>query len=164
MLHSLMGVLYARQGRLEEALEAADRAEALIGEHPALWRVRGRAHAQVWMWPEAALAFGRVVDLAPGDSMAYIDLARARGSAGDPEGALEASVIGLGLKPRNESLLRSQALALGHLGSRHGARALTLSLTHRKPDDAPALRARCAETVPLCDRDRQPIPHIRMRQ
>lgn len=163
MILALRAKLEARQGRLDEALEWADRAEELAGPHPAIDRIRGHAHAQVWRWDDAADAFGRMSERTPGFTVGWRELARARGSAGDDRGALEAAVAGLALQPRDEGLLRSQALALEHLGVAPSAPARDAFLTHRVPDDAQQLRFTCDRTVPYCERDRQPVPRIDMR-
>lgn len=108
--------LSSMQGRPNEADAFARRAEALIGPTPVLDRVRGDAYARVWKWKKAAEAYQRVADASPLDSHAWRDLARAYGSLSDDQNALAAADEGLRLSPRNESLLRSRALALESLG------------------------------------------------
>ncbi|MGB5194868.1 MAG: hypothetical protein WBN70_17925, partial [Polyangiales bacterium] len=87
------------------------------------------------------------------------DLARAYGSMSDDRNALAAADAGLRLAPRDESLLRSRALALDALGDPEAKRAKRLWLAHRKPDDQPALLASCERAHQRCLKDRQPIPH-----
>ncbi|MBW2464473.1 MAG: hypothetical protein JRH11_22685, partial [Deltaproteobacteria bacterium] len=164
MFMALRARLEAKQGRLAEALDWARRAEELVGEHPAIWRIRGRAYAQVWQWESASTALERVTQLAPGDTAGWRDLAQARGSAGHDREALSAAQAGLALLPRDESLLRSQALALEHLGSPSAGAAQESWLNFRQPDDHAALRIRCGQDVPGCERERQPVPVYRMRQ
>ena len=159
MLDVLGGSVAARQGRVQEALRLADRAQRVAGEHPAIDRVRGEAHAQVWQWGEAAKAFASVAEGAPGDVASWRDLARARGSVGDDRGALDAARIGLLLGPRDPDLLRSQHLALERLG-RPDSQAREAFLRYRSVDEAPAMLRRCQSEVPDCNRDRQPIPTI----
>ena len=164
-LRVLQGRVAGRQGRIDEALAHLEAAEALLPGHPAIARARGHAHAQVWQWPEAVTAYAAAAEGAPGDVFAWRDLARALGSAGDPEGALDAARRGLAFGPRQPDLLRSQALALGDLDADdplHGP-AHAAFLAHRRVDAQPALLRRCQRDVPGCDRDRQPVPQIRLR-
>jgi hypothetical protein len=153
----LLARIEARQGRLAAALQEAQQAEQLIGPHPALWRVRGEAQAQVWAWEDAAASFEALTALSP-DTAGWRDLARARGSAGDPLGALAAAVEGLALQPRDADLLRSQALALTDLGDPRAEQAEQAWLALRPPDDAAELRMRCDAEEPACARDRPPVP------
>lgn len=150
--------LEGRQGRTAAALEAAAGAEALVGAHPAIDRVRGRALAQVWRWPEAAAALAPLATSTPGDVATWRDLALARGSAGDPLGALEATSAGLALAPRDPDLLRSQALALRTLDDPRWADAHAAWLAHRPRDDAAALRMSCDREVLGCAAARLPVP------
>ncbi|MBW2190579.1 MAG: hypothetical protein JRG93_13495, partial [Deltaproteobacteria bacterium] len=156
-------VLHARlsstQGRPKEALAFTQRAEALIGPNPVLDRVRGDAYARVWRWAKAAAAYRRVADASPLDSRAWRDLARAYGSLSQDENALLAADAGLRLAPRNESLLRSRALALAGLGRPAATQAKERWLAHRTPDAQPRLLAACEKEHRRCRRDRQPIPH-----
>jgi tetratricopeptide (TPR) repeat protein len=156
-------VLHARlsstQGRPKEALAFTQRAEALIGPNPVLDRVRGDAYARVWRWAKAAAAYRRVADASPLDSRAWRDLARAYGSLSQDENALLAADAGLRLAPRNESLLRSRALALDGLGRPAATQAKERWLAHRAPDAQPQLLVACEKEHQRCRRDRQPIPH-----
>jgi len=153
----------ARQGRVEEAVRLADRAEELApDERAAIARVRGEAYAQVWRWEEAAREYAVVAERAPLDTGSWRDLARARGSAGDDRGALDAARVGLELNPRDAWLLRSQHLALEAMGAgTPEARAAFLS--HRDVDEGPRLLRVCQREIDGCDRDRQPVPTIEMR-
>ncbi|MEM9192478.1 MAG: multiheme c-type cytochrome [Myxococcota bacterium] len=160
MVHQLKARIEGRQGRLDDALASANDAEAIVGPHPAIDRARGRAYAQVWQWEEAAEAYRAVVEAAPTDTVAWMDLARALGSAGRDEDALRAASRGLALAPRNEGLLRSQALALRQLGRPEAEDAHQAFIAHRKPDQQSALRLRCAHEEPGCDRARRPVPTI----
>ncbi len=156
-------VLHARlsstQGRPKEALAFTQRAEALIGPNPVLDRVRGDAYARVWRWAKAVAAYRRVADASPLDSRAWRDLARAYGSLSQDENALLAADAGLRLAPRNESLLRSRALALDGLGRPAATQAKERWLAHRAPDAQPQLLVACEKEHQRCRRDRQPIPH-----
>lgn len=156
-------VLHARlsstQGRPNEALAFTQRAEALIGPNPVLDRVRGDAYARVWRWAEAAAAYQRVAEASPLDSRAWRELARAYGSLSQDENALLAADAGLRLAPRDESLLRSRALALDSLGRPAATQAKERWLAHRAPDAQPQLLVACEKEHQRCRRDRQPIPH-----
>jgi Flp pilus assembly protein TadD len=115
---------------------------------------------QVWRWPEAARALARVTEGAPGDTSAWRDLARARMSAGDARGALDAVRSGLALQPRDEGLLRCEALSLEAMGNNESAAARAAFLTYREADETTASRLACDRTEPLCARDRQPVVTI----
>jgi len=154
--------LSSMQGRADEAAAFARRAEALVGPNPVLDRVRGDAYARVWRWRAAADAYQRVAQVAPLDWRIWRDLARAYGSLSDELNALSAAETGLRLAPRDESLLRSRALALEGLGRPDAASAKQRWLAHRSPDAQPKLLAACEEEHQRCRRDRQPIPHYRL--
>lgn len=159
---TLLGRISARQGRLDEALEYAARAQTLIGEHPAIERVRADAYSQVWKWREAASALTALTKLAPGDTAAWRDLAKARYSAGDPAGALAASQSGMGLQPRDEGCLRVQALALEALKSPEAAAARKSFVFYREADETASARMACDRVVPNCLRDRDPVVKIEL--
>lgn len=160
----LLGRLSGRQGRLEEALRHLERADELVPNHPAVYSARGHAYAQVWQWESAASAYEVASELASNDALVWRDLARARGSAGDERGALDAAWEGLRLRPRDPDLLRSQSLALTALEDGRSEEARALFLEHRRVDEQPRLLRRCQREIPGCDRDRQPVPRIEMRQ
>ena len=147
------------QGRPNEAAAFTERAKALIGPNPVLDRVQGDAYARAWRWNAAAEAYQRVADASPLDPRAWRDLARAYGSLSNDLNALSAADAGLRLAPRDESLLRSRALALESMGHPEAARAKDRWLAHRAPDAQPQLLAACEQEHPRCRRDRQPIPH-----
>lgn len=151
--------LSAMQGRPHEADGFLERAETLVGPNPVLDRVRGDANARVWRWRAAAEAYQRVADAAPLDWRAWRNLARAYGSLSDDLNALSAADMGLRLAPRDETLLRSRALALDSLGRPEATQARTRWLAHRSPDQQPQLLAACEREHQRCRRDRQPIPH-----
>lgn len=160
MLHVLLGRLSARQGRLAEALAEAEKARALLGDHPSVARLQADAYAQVWRWKDAAAALTELTRLSPGDTAAFRDLARARYSAGDPLGALQAAQAGMALQPRDEGLLRVQALALEAGESPQAAQAREAFLFYRDADESMAARLACDKHVPNCRRDRAPVVEI----
>ncbi|MCA9699062.1 MAG: hypothetical protein KC431_16185, partial [Myxococcales bacterium] len=59
--------------------------------------------------------------------------------------------------PRDESLLRAQALALRALGDPRAEAALEAYFAHRSPDEQPHLAAACGERDPACARERVPV-------
>jgi len=160
MVYTLLGRIDANQGRLQDALAQAAQAEALLGEHPSVARVRGDAYARVWRWPAAAEALTQLVRLAPGDTSAYRDLAKARFSAGDARGALQAAQGGMALQPRDETLLRVQALALEAQKSPDAPAARAAFLFYRDADETSHARMACDKLVPNCLRDRDPVVKI----
>jgi hypothetical protein len=154
--------LEGRQGRLEEALADLRAAEALAGPRPAIHRMRGDAYAQVWRWTEAADAYRAAAEAAQLDDTRWVDLSRARGSAGDDRLSLEAAIRGLALQPRDEALLRSQYLALDALG-RPADAARDAFVSHRVPDELPELRLRCGQERAWCAAERLPVTVYRLR-
>jgi tetratricopeptide (TPR) repeat protein len=164
---SLEGDLASKEGRVDDALALFDRAERDAPGAAALDYLRGKALANVWRFAEAVPPLERAVSRAPEDDGAWSLLAIARASAGDDEGALEASLEGLALTPRHPDLLRSQALALRVLlgdADPRAASAQSSQLEHRVSDDAPDLRARCSAEVPGCAKEREPVHVHPMRQ
>ncbi len=151
--------LSSMQARPDEAEAFVSRAQALIGPSPVLDRVLGDAYARVWRWRDAAEAYRRVTESSPLDSGAWRNLARAYGSLSNDLNALAAAEAGLRLAPRDESLLRSRALALESLGRPDAEQARHRWLAHRTPDAQPQLLASCEQEHQRCRRDRQPIPH-----
>src|SRR5262249_29878663 len=117
MVLSALGMLGAREGRVDEAMAWLARAEQYAPMHPAIAYGRGFAHAEVWRWPSAAKWYGEAMPYAGYDDRFFMDLALARGSAGDDEGALAASLLGLSVQPRDADMLRIQALSLAALGA-----------------------------------------------
>jgi tetratricopeptide (TPR) repeat protein len=160
MICTLLGRIDANQGRLDDALAQASQAEELLGEHPSVARVRADAYARVWRWSAAAEALTQLVRLAPGDTAAYRDLAKARFSAGDARGALQAAQAGMALQPRDETLLRVQTLALEAHKSADAPAARAAFLFYRDADESTHARMACDKLVPNCRRDRDPVVKI----
>jgi Cytochrome c554 and c-prime len=156
---AVLAAVESRQGRLAAALAAADAAEALVGDHPALDRIRAEARDRVWDFAGASVDYARAVSLAPTDVPSWRGLARARGSTGDPAGALRAAVAGLAFQPRDAELLRSQALALEALGDPHAELAFAAWEQFRPPDDLGDLQLACAAD-PECARHRRPVASV----
>jgi tetratricopeptide (TPR) repeat protein len=152
-----LGAVAARQGRVDEALEIADRVAALKPDHPYPHLLRGRALAQVWRWEQAIPHLERALAASPSSPKLAAELATACGSAGMHRRALEVSSAALVLRPRDAALLRTQALALEAIGDPRAAAAMDAYFTHREPDDQPHLAAKCGEIDPACARERVPV-------
>ncbi|HZF54585.1 MAG TPA: multiheme c-type cytochrome [Polyangiaceae bacterium] len=159
MVLAALADVAARQGRVDEALEWAARAEPLVPGHPALAHIRGKALSLVWRWPEAALALAPAADAAKGDDYGWIALAIARGSAGDAGGSLEAATRGLSVQPRDHDLLRVQALALEKLEAPESrvSAAFDAWRAVQIADEIPRVKARCSAKVAGCANERSPV-------
>jgi tetratricopeptide (TPR) repeat protein len=168
MVMSILAQIASREGRPEEAIAWADRAEPLAPGHPALARVRGEALANVWRWVDAVPHLENAARLTPRDDSSFTRLALAAGSAGLGDEAIEATRRGLALQPRDADLLRVQALAflaLPSLGATADAArsAEDAYLRHRPADEAPGIRAKCSRDVPGCALERNPVHTHEMR-
>lgn len=152
-----IGAIAARQGRVDEALELADRVAALRPDHPFPHLLRGRALARVWRWEQAVPHLELAYAASPGSPSLAGELATALGSAGMHRRALEVAAGALGRRPRDATLLRAQALALRALGDPRAEAALELYFTHREPDVQPHLASDCGEHDPDCARERVPV-------
>ncbi len=159
MVMALYGAVAVREGRTDEAMKWLDGAEALAPKHAAIGRLRGEALTSVWRWTEAIAPLRASALAAPGDDAAWMRLAVAYGSAGDPAAAIEAAQRGLVLQPRDGDMLRVQSLSLDalHAPQSETDRARTAFLAFRPPDDAPQLRALCSDRVPGCALERIPV-------
>jgi tetratricopeptide (TPR) repeat protein len=162
---ALSADVLAQQGRHDEARERVARARVLVGDHPALARIEGEALASTWRWAEAAPFFANAAARSPLDDATWSRLAVVRGGALDSSGAYEAAVVGLRANPRDESLLRVQALSLVELGANESERGRAMDEYDRRhsPDDAPRIRAACSATVPGCADERLAVHTHLMR-
>ena len=165
MVLSALGMLAAREGRVEEAMAWLARAEQNAPNHPAIAYLRGLAHAEVWRWSAAVRWYDEAAPAAGYDDRFFLDLALARGSSGDDAGALSAAWLGLSVQPRDADLLRIQALSLASLGAPAGEVAAAEDAYARAlvADMVPRVRARCSATVPGCAEERQPVHQHAMR-
>jgi hypothetical protein len=156
MAEALLADILAHQGNLDGARIHLARARSRLGDHPALSRIEGEALVATWRLAEAVPLFERVSMHAPLDDSAFAELAITRGGALDPRGALSAAVMGLRVSPREESLLRVQALSLADLPGDPAVRARAMAeyLNRRSPDDAPAVRGKCSATIKGCANER----------
>lgn len=157
MVLTTLGVVAGRQGRVDEAMEWLDKAEAVLPGHPAIATARGDALSLVWRWKLAIKPLREAAAASPRDPMAWVKLALAEGSAGEPVAALRSAQQGLLLEPRNADLLRNQALALKELGSSLADAAMEAYLSHRPDDAGPRVRAACSAKVENCALERNPV-------
>lgn len=153
----ILALVAGRQGRVDEALSWASRANALAVGEPSIDWARGRALAAVWRWDAAADAFGRAAYAAPRHDGAWRELAGALGSVSRNAEALDAAQRGLELVPRQPDLLRAQALALQEIAPEGSDPAFEAFLRHRRRDDAPALRSKCSSADAGCALERSPV-------
>jgi tetratricopeptide (TPR) repeat protein len=157
-LHQL-ALIAARQGRADEAVMWATRADKDAPGHPALARARGVALAAVWRYEEALVWLRVAASSSPRDEAGWSDLATALGSTARFDSALSASMRGLELAPRHADLLRVQALALREMPAPAALRreAEEAFLRYRVRDDGSALRSRCSMEVVGCAQERTPV-------
>jgi tetratricopeptide (TPR) repeat protein/nitrate/TMAO reductase-like tetraheme cytochrome c subunit len=152
-----LGWVASKQGRADDALAFVAEARALLpAPGPAvLDAIATDALARVWRWEEAIAPARACAERAPGNSQAWVMLARVLGSVGDDRGALEAATKGLEYAPRDQDLLRSQATALAALGHPLAKAALDSFERFRSPDQSADLRIQCAADNVRCARDRE---------
>ncbi len=86
MIDATRAAIAARRGRTAEALALAARAEARIGPHPALDRIRGQALARVFRFRDAAPFFARAAAAAPGTTASSAAVGGARQPGRGPAG------------------------------------------------------------------------------
>jgi len=147
----------SKQGRAEDALALVAEARPLLpSPGPAvLDAVAADALSRVWRWQDAVAPARACTERAPGNSGAWVVLARALGSIGDDAGALAAATRGLELVPRDPDLLRSQATALAGLHRGEAEAALAAYDRFRSPDNSAELRIQCASDSSRCARERE---------
>ena len=147
----------AKQGRADDTLELVAQARALLpAPGPAvLDAVAAEALMRVWRWDEAVAPSRAAAAKVPGNSNAWMLLARCLGSVADDTGALAAAATGLELSPRDPDLLRTQATALAGLHRSEADAALAAYDRFRSPDFSAELRIECAGSSPVCARERE---------
>jgi tetratricopeptide (TPR) repeat protein len=153
---AVLASVAARQNAPDETEALVREAEALVGPHPALDRIRGDAWANVWEWSRAAAPYARSASGAPQDDESWRRLALALSSAGQFPAALAAAREGLELNPRDTDLLRLQATALP-VGAPLRATALDAHLQTRLADRTPGIRLACSFQVQGCATEREPV-------
>lgn len=157
--------LAEREGQTELALKHADEAMQVLGETPALFRVKADALARVWRWSEAASLYALIAEATPLDDLSFRDAAKAYGSVmGKEQIAFSFAQSGLWLQPRDEQMLRSQFLAYEHMRQNLGTNLASgqppipnWHVLYRLPDALTEMRWECDETTPGCKEERQPV-------
>lgn len=152
-----LGWVASKQGRVDDALSFVARARALLPAPgpPVLDAITADALMRVWRWDEAIGPAQAAAHKAPGNSTAWVALARCLGSVGSDTAALTASVTGLELAPRDPDLLRTQATSLAALHRPEAEAALTAYDRFRSPDYSAELRIECAADSARCARERE---------
>jgi tetratricopeptide (TPR) repeat protein len=151
----------SKQGRADDALALVAQARSLLASPtmpsgPAvLDNIAADALMRVWRWDEAVAPSTAATQKAPGNSAAWVMLARCLGSVGNDAAALAAAATGLELSPRDSDLLRSQATALAALHRPEADAALAAYDRFRSPDVSAELRIECAADSPRCARERE---------
>lgn len=152
-----LGWVASKQGRVEEALALVAQARALLpAPGPAvLDAIAADALMRVWRWDAAIAPARAAAHQAPGNSTAWVALARCLGSVGRDSAALAASVAGLELAPRDPDLLRTQATSLAALHRPEALAALSAYDRFRSPDYSAELRIECAADSARCALERE---------
>lgn len=159
----LLGEVAAGQNRHQRAFEYFDKAEDLVGEHPAIDRARGAAMRRVFRNEEAQPWLRRSLEQRedaefPDDRTARL-LASAYGSTFDSYDAYRVAKMGLIAEPRDPDLLRIQSRALGHLDvpDEWSESAREAFLEFRHDEQAAAIRVQCSKTDEECLLERDPV-------
>src|SRR6185312_7434534 len=131
-----LGEALKRQGRVEEAFKAFDRAVEIDIDSAETWRPLAQILADLNRHHEAALAFQHVLKLDPQDADAAYQAGFLVFRAGKPEDALAMIDRADRLRPDHAPTLQVRALVMGSLGRLEEAVA-ELSRAHAlAPDDA----------------------------
>ena len=158
MVEVQLGWVASRQNRVDDAPAHVAAARALLGKDaPVLAAVVADAYVRADRWANAVEPARSCTEKAPQNAAAWALYARVLVAVGDHAGALAAAVRGLALAPRDPELLRSQATALAALRDPRATAAQAAYVRFRVPDDAGALRIRCAQRSASCWRDRNPV-------
>lgn len=157
MILGLLSEVATRQGRFDDAIALADQVDAFVPDEPSTDLLRARAHAGAWRWDEAAPIYARAATALPDHEQVWSETAKAWQSTGASSHALRAAQSGLAVAPRQEALLRIQALALQAL-EHSGAEAAWQAYEERRPSDrAPGVKAACRRNDPTCAKERLPV-------
>lgn len=163
--HFELGRVYGRQGRVQDAMDQYNHAEALVGEHAAIHFGRGDANHRAFRFNEAVkwyTAASKLVD----DDRIWRELAIAAGSMVDSQTAYEAARRGLLIEPRDAHLLQNQLLALRELSTNKdwldGAAAAFLEF--KRDEQAPNIHNECASKSDECRSGRIPVPVIALQK
>ncbi|MGE5184918.1 MAG: multiheme c-type cytochrome [Acidobacteriota bacterium] len=168
MVEVQLGWVASRQHRVDEAIAHVERARELLGhpqpEPPVFAAVLADAYTRVDRWSDAVAPARSCTERAPDNASAWSLYARVLVAAGDHASALAAATRGLVLAPRDPQLLAAQATSLAALHDPRAAAAQAAYTRYRPPDDAAALRIRCATHSPACWRDRNPVQTLELHR
>jgi tetratricopeptide (TPR) repeat protein len=151
----------SKQGRVDDALALVAQARTILapgkpdGGPAVLDNIVADALMRVWRWDDALGPTQAAAKKAPGNSAAWVNVARCLGSVADDAGALAAAATGLELNPRDPDLLRTQATALAALHRPEAPAALAAYDRFRSPDNSAELRIECAADSSRCSRERE---------
>lgn len=126
---------YLKLGRLDHALELADRALALNGSDPRAYVLRGHILRGLGRYPESRDDFVRLAELIPHSPAVWIEVSQAQYLAGSFDGALAAARHALRLAPENPVAQDALADALLWQGDLAGAETAARALLRLAPDD-----------------------------
>ena len=110
-VHHSLGLVYARMGRHQEAVEAYSKAVEAFSEDPLLFFNLGTSYLQLKRWNDAAQALERVLDIDPSHFRARSNLATLWLQAGRFQAALRASELILEKHPDYEPALFNAGLS-----------------------------------------------------
>ena len=131
----LLGMLRWDLGQAQQASEDWLQARGLEPDYaPIHWRL-GNEHMQAGRLPEARAAFGRALELAPGDQAASLGLARCELALGQPQLAADLLEPLLERNKRDKRALNLMARVLERLG--RSKEAERLALREQKAQVAP---------------------------
>jgi hypothetical protein len=163
-----LGWVASKQGRVDDALAFVREARELLAvtptpNPPVLDAIAADAFVRANRWADAITPAKACTEGAPGNTAAWSVYARVLGAVEDHATALAAAAHGLALSPRDPDLLRTQATALAALHDPRAEAAQAAYTRFRSPDEAAALRIRCATRSERCARDRNPVHTLPLR-
>ena len=131
-----LGNTLRRQGRLEEAFKALDRAVEIDIESVEAWKALAGLLADLKRYNEATLSFQHVLKLDPRDADAAYQAGLLLFQSGKPEEALALLDRSDQLQPNHAPTLKTRALAMSSLGRFEEAMAGIAFAHALAPDDA----------------------------
>jgi tetratricopeptide (TPR) repeat protein len=121
--YNAKGVTLRRMGRIQEALDASNKALALNSRDPDILKNHGAALMAAGRWNDAIAAYEEALDLSPGDATAHVQAGIAFAALGYPELALAQFGDAEQCEPQGAGQARTWSGAvLWHLGDVVGAR------------------------------------------
>lgn len=119
----IRGLVFARTGRLTDALAAFREAERILPNHPPILNSIGALHRDLGDYESALPYLKRAAACAPGFAQAHRNLAELAALQGDAKAARQGYEVALQLEPRNSETLGGYALLLESLHAIAEARA-----------------------------------------